>query len=183
MPPSNDSTSQPTTIERLSAGNGQRVRAIRLRALADSPDAFATTFEEAAARPLESWDRQLDQIATFVATAGGGALGLVRGTRHDTLKHTGYLISLWVAPEARGHGIGASLVAAVVRWAKTQGFQRLLLDVGETNAPAIALYTRTGFAPNGKTSTLPPPREHIREIQLEHELRLDPQTRRRESQP
>ena len=181
MPPSNDTT-RSMTIERLSAGNGPRLRAIRLRALADSPDAFATTFKEAAARPLESWDQQLDQIAAFVAIAAGSDVGLVRSTRHDTLEDIGYLISVWVAPEARGQGIGASLVAAVVRWAKTQGLQRLLLDVGETNTPAIALYTRMGFAPNGKTSTLPPPREHIREIQLEHELRLDPQTPRRASQ-
>ncbi len=166
MPPSNDSAPRSTTIERLSAGSGQRLRAIRLRALADSPDAFATTFEEAAARPLESWNRQLDQIATFVATAGGGDLGLVRSTRHDTLPGTGYLISLWVAPEARGRGTGASLVATVIRWAKTQGIQRLLLDVGETNTRAIALYTRMGFMPNGATGTLPPPRDHILEIQL-----------------
>jgi GNAT superfamily N-acetyltransferase len=164
--------SQSPAIERLNAGvgAGERLRAIRLRALADSPDAFATTYEEASARSLASWDRQLEQIVTFVATAGGRDLGLVRGTRHDDRKDTGYLISLWVAPEARGHGIGAALVAAVVTWSKVQGFKRLLLDVGETNAPALALYARLGFAPNGTTSALPPPREHIRELQLAMEL-------------
>jgi len=157
-------------IERLSAGDGERLRAIRLRALADCPEAFATTYEEAAARSLESWGRQLDQIATFVATAGGFDLGLVRGTRHDDREDTGYLISLWVAPEARGQGVGAALVEAVVGWTKEQGLKRLVLDVGERNTPALALYTRIGFVQNGTTSTLPPPREHIREIQLAMEL-------------
>jgi GNAT superfamily N-acetyltransferase len=161
---------QSTAIERLSAGAGARLRAIRLRALADSPEAFATTLEEAAARSLESWDLQLDQIATFVAAAGGRDLGLVRGTRHDQLKDTGYLISLWVAPEARGQRIGAALVAAVVGWAKAQGLKRLVLDVGQQNTAALSLYARMGFVPNGTTSTLPAPREHIREIQLARKL-------------
>ena len=73
---------------------------------------------------------------------------------------------MWVAPEARRHGIGSALVDAVVHWARTLGLRRLLLDVTEGNGPAIALYRRKGFVPNGETGMLPPPREHIREIQL-----------------
>jgi ribosomal protein S18 acetylase RimI-like enzyme len=157
-------------IVRLSAGDGARLRAIRLRALSDSPDSFATTFEEAAARSLESWERQLDEIATFVAVAGANDVGLVRGTLHDQRKDTGYLISLWVVPEARGQGIGAGLVSAVVAWARERRLVRLVLDVGEHNARALALYTRMGFLPNGTTSTLPPPRDPSREIQLAMEL-------------
>jgi hypothetical protein len=38
--------------------------------------------------------------------------------------------------------------------------------VAEGNAPAIARYTKKGFLPNGVVGTLPPPRQHIREIQL-----------------
>jgi len=157
-------------IKRLDVGDGERLRAIRLRALRDTPDAFETTVEEAAARPFDSWDRQLDQLETFVATEGGRDVGLVRGMRHDHFGDAGYLISMWVAPEARRQGIGSALIDAVALWAKTQGFNRLLLDVGETNLPAIALYTRKGFAPNGEVGTLPPPRDHVREIRLVMQL-------------
>ena len=159
--------SQPTKIERLSAGDGERLRAIRLRALHDAPDAFATTLEEAAAEPLENWERQLQQVAAYVATAGGCNMGLARGARHDRLSDTGYLLSMWVAPEVRRQGIGADLVQAIVRWARTEGLKRLLLDVAEGNLPARALYTQQGFEPNGTCGTLPPPRQHVREIQLE----------------
>ena len=107
--------SQPATIERLIAGDGQRLRAIRLRALRDAPDAFGTTVEEAAAEPLESWERQLQQVDAYVATAGGCDLGLARGARHDRWSDTGYLLSMWVAPEVRRQGIGADLVQAVIR--------------------------------------------------------------------
>ena len=41
-------------IERLALDEGLRLRTIRLRALADAPDAFGSTYAEVAARPLES---------------------------------------------------------------------------------------------------------------------------------
>ena len=156
----------PLTIERLGAGDGVRLRAIRLRSLRDAPDAFATTLEEACAWAADNWNRQLEQLATFVASARGSDLGLVRGALDGQFRDTAYLISMWVAPDARRQGVGSALVDAVVQWARTQGSRRLLLDVGEANAPSIALYTRKGFVPTGERGTLPPPRDHLREIQL-----------------
>jgi GNAT superfamily N-acetyltransferase len=153
-------------IERLAVGAGARLREIRLRALKDAPDAFASTFDEAASRSLESWERQLEQLATFVATSDGCDVGLVRGAFHDHIKDTGYLISMWVAPEARRRGVGSDLVDAVIEWARGQGLNRLLLEVAETNAAAIAFYARKGFVPNGVHGQLPPPRDHIRESQM-----------------
>src|SRR5579872_1123895 len=153
-------------IERLTADDGLRLREIRLRALQDAPEAFATTYEEAAARAAESWDRQLEQLPTFIARLAGRDVGIVRGAPHNERSDTGYLISMWVSPEARRQRIGSALVDAVVNWAKNQSYQRLLLDVAEGNASAIAFYERTGFVPTGEFGTLPPPREHIREIQM-----------------
>jgi GNAT superfamily N-acetyltransferase len=140
---------EPARIERLVAGGGPRLRAIRLRALADAPAAFSTTYEQAAARPRAEWESQLERMATFVATADGADVGLVRGIQHDQLANAGYLISMWVAPEARRQGVASALIGTVVQWARAQGWNRLVLEVGETNAPAIALYARAGFAADG----------------------------------
>ena len=41
---------------------------------------------------------------------------------------------------------------------------RVLLEVGEANAPAIALYTRKEFVPDRQQNTLQ--RDHVRQIQL-----------------
>jgi ribosomal protein S18 acetylase RimI-like enzyme len=153
-------------IDRLRAGDGERLRAIRLRALRDAPDAFATTYEEAAAVGPENWNRQPEQLATFVATERGTDLGLVRGALPNHPEGAAYLVCMWVAPEARRQGIGSALVDAIVQWARAQGVTRLLLDVSEVNEPAIAFYTRKGFVPTGEVGALPPPREHIREIQM-----------------
>ena len=157
-------------IQRLAAHEAPRLRAIRLRALTESPDAFATTCDEAAALPPESWAAQLQSMATFLALVDGEDVGLVRGAPDEARTDAAWLISMWVAPEVRGRGVGEALVAAVVEWARASGARRLLLDVGDHNRPAIALYARMGFEPNGTTGSLPAPRRHIREHQ--RELRL-----------
>ena len=157
-------------VERLIAGDGQRLRAIRLRALQNAPDAFGTTLGDAAAQLPESWERQLKRLPTFVAIVDGSDVGLARGAFHDDLIDTGYLLSMWVAPAERRQGIASMLIDAVVDWARTSGLKRLILDVAMGNAPATALYIRKGFVPNGVSGTLPHPREHIREVQLEMTL-------------
>lgn len=161
---------QPANIEYLGAGNGERLRSIRLRALQDAPDAFATTHELAVSWPPEIWEQQLENLATFVATLQGEDVGLVRATPHEDLNNAAHLISMWVAPDVRRQGIGSALVAAVFDWARTQGFSRLFLDVVETELPAVALYSRNGFAPSGQVGALPQPRDHVREIQMIREL-------------
>jgi GNAT superfamily N-acetyltransferase len=157
-------------LERLSAEEGPRLRAIRLRALLDAPDAFGSMFEETAGRPAASWLKQLQDLPTFVAVRDGLDVGMVRCARDEAAFETAWLISMWVAPEVRRTGVGGELVDAVIEWARSNGVNRLLLDVADHNASAIALYIGKGFEPNGHVSTLPPPREHIREHQ--RELRL-----------
>jgi ribosomal protein S18 acetylase RimI-like enzyme len=76
---------------------------------------------------------------------------------------------MWVAPEARGHGVGEQLILAVKDWARSAGHARLLLDVADGNLPAVALYERMGFEPTGEIGSLPPPREHV----AEHRRALD----------
>ena len=77
---------------------------------------------------------------------------------------------MWVAPDSRCQGVGSALVDTVVGWARTKRLKELFLDVAEANAPAIALYMQKGFVSTGKLATLPPPREHVREIQLVRSL-------------
>lgn len=165
-----ESRASPINIERLAVDEGLRLRTIRLRALADAPDAFGSTYDEVAARPLNSWTAQLQEIATFVAVVDGEDVGLVRGARDNLLPDAAWLISMWVSPAVRGQGVGEALIDAVVEWARVSGARRVLLDVGDHNQPAIALYARKGFEPNGAIGSLPSPRSHIREHQRELQL-------------
>jgi GNAT superfamily N-acetyltransferase len=157
-------------IQRLTPNEGERLRAIRLRSLGEAPDAFASTFQETAARPPENWRQQLEHLATFVAVLDGVDVGIVRGTHYDGKPGTAILLSMWVAPETRGKGAGEALIDAVVDWARSHGFVRLVLEVADDNARAVALYARKGFEPTGETSALPEPRDHIREHERAMEL-------------
>lgn len=158
-------------FEQLTAGDGPRLRSIRLRALRDAPDAFGATLEEASALAMETWSTQVVELPTFVAVKDDNDVGLVRCARDQSRIDTAWLISMWVAPDVRRTGVGAALVDLVIEWARTNGISRLLLDVADLNAPAIALYERKGFKPNGDVGALPAPRQHIREHQRELRLR------------
>ena len=157
------------SIERMHPDGWERVRAVRLRALADTPDAFGTTLAESEAMPVERWRERLEAEAdaTFLASDRAGDIGLVVGRPWEFSEDPGAvgLFAMWVAPEARGRGVGGALVDAVVDWAKHSGYARVFLDVADQNAPALALYESKGFVPTGKTATLPEPRQHV----LEHE--------------
>lgn len=144
------------------------MKAIRLEALRDAPDAFLKTYEEERLYDDALWiGRMGDPVAHFVARDAGRDVGLVVGAPYDA--DLG-LFGMWVHPDARGQGAGDGLVEALIAWATSSGAARLVLDVADENRPAIALYARHGFEPTGVTARLPPPREHILEHQRARQL-------------
>ena len=56
---------------------------------------------------------------------------------------------LFVAPHARGRGVGTRLIAAVAERARAAGSREVLLDVVDGNR-AHGLYEREGFEPSGR---------------------------------
>ena len=55
------------------------------------------------------------------------------------------LISMWVAPKARGQRVGDTLISEIESCAHTATYARLLLLVKADNPAAIRLYERNGF--------------------------------------
>jgi len=153
-------------IARLTLDDAERFRKIRLASLWESPEAFGSTYQQMASLPSEAWPEQLRNLPTFVAVQDGQDAGVIRSAMDPGQPDTAHLISMWVAPEARGHGVGGALVDAVADWARSQGLKQLALDVIDDNEPAIALYRRTGLKPTGESNAFPPPREHIVEIRM-----------------
>jgi len=156
------------SIARLQPAEWERYRTVRLRSLRDSPDAFWMTSEEEEAFEDGRWQERLDSAATFVVVQGGVDVGVVTGAAYEGRERVAGLFGMWVAPEARGTGVADVLVDEVVAWARSEGFERLVLDVADENEVAIGLYERKGFLPTGRTAHMPAPREHI----LEHERAL-----------
>ena len=89
--------------------------------------------------------------AVLVARDGSSLSGLVTGTRGGHPARRGVIdIGIGVRADHRGQGIGFALLAALEAWAHGAGCHRLQLHVVTTNAPAIALYRKAGFAIEGK---------------------------------
>lgn len=158
-------------VERMGPEGWERVRAVRLRALSDAPDAFGMTLAEEEAKPPEGWRARLAdrETATFLAVEPGRDVGLIVSRAYEGQPGAAGLFAMWVAPECRGRGMAQALVEAVVAWARSMGFGRVLLDVGDRNADAIRLYARNGFEPTGVTGCVSPDRAHL----LEHQRALD----------
>ena len=62
----------------------------------------------------------------------------------------GYISNVAVHPAARRRGIGDALIDALAAKAEELELAFLTLEVRESNAPAIALYSKHGFHPVGK---------------------------------
>lgn len=146
------------------------VRALRLAALADTPDAFCATHAEEAALPESAWRDRLTatDVVNLVARSASEPVGLTVVQLWGSGEVAG-VASVWVAPGGRGHGVGDALLEAALAEARARGYRRAVLEVGDHNVPAQRLYARHGFRPTGVTSTLPPPRTHV----AEHELAVD----------
>ncbi len=55
------------------------------------------------------------------------------------------ILTIAVAPSARGQGLGRAVLEAVTEQASARKAERLLLEVAIDNAAALALYKRSGF--------------------------------------
>lgn len=146
-------------IRRIQPHEGLRFRAVRLRALADSPAAFGSTYEETAARPEAYWEYRArlgaagEESLIVVAEEGDLWAGVVGGFREEGAMIS--LISLWVDPAYRGQRLATMLVDQVVAWARHLHGAGVSLWVTEENAVARALYRCYGFRETGTRMEMP----------------------------
>lgn len=145
-------------IRRIRPGEGGRLRAIRLTALSDAPEAFGETLEEARALSDAEYEAR--------ARAGAeGRTGVFLVAETDLREWVGMvggldagrrleLVSMWVAPGHRRRGLARSLIRALLDWASARGVPDVHLFVGDVNEPAKALYASMGFVPSGRTKPL-----------------------------
>ncbi len=131
-------------------------RDLRLRALADSPDAFGRTLAEEQGRSDAEWSSRLTSEADsswdlpLVAEVDGEPIGLAWGRIERSNPDVANLYQMWVAPSHRRLGAGQMLLDAVIAWAKAKNANYLDLGVTCGDSPAMRLYTRAGFEPVGQ---------------------------------
>jgi len=129
-------------------------RRVRLEALAGAPEAFASTLSQWQSAPEDRWRQRLSAVPfNVVAVVDGMTVGQASGTELDAGRVE--LISVWVAPGARGTGVGDALIAAVKDYAGEAGANVVRLSVRRRNEPAIRLYERSGFVASDEPGDAP----------------------------
>ena len=134
-------------LQRISSDDWPLWREVRLEALREAPYAFSSLLAEWMGKgdTETRWRARLDAVpCNLLAIVESRPVGQVSGTAIDDAGQV-ELISLWVAPEQRGQGVGAALIEGIVHWGVEQGARRIVLSVKRSNAGAIAAYERAGF--------------------------------------
>lgn len=172
-------------VRRVRTDDWREQRRLRLEALKDSPTAFVTQYDDAAAEPDTHWRNRTrdsatgNSVATFVAVAGDGFVGMATGLVEDDTTGAqspaaagAHVVGVYVTPQWRGTRVAEELVAAVVAWAEQDvRADRIRLFVMETNERAAAFYRRVGFVRTGNTMDYPPDPTY-----QEHEMVYRPST-------
>jgi ribosomal protein S18 acetylase RimI-like enzyme len=137
-------------VRRFAAEDAESFREIRLEALRTTPEAFGSTFEAEEGHGLEWFAERMNNGNMFGAFLEGRVVGMVGLLVEKGLKeaHKGMLVSMYVRPEARRHGIGRLLVEAVIEFARGR-VELVRLAVVSDNESARRLYEQTGFVEYG----------------------------------
>jgi len=138
-------------VRRIGIDDWRLWRKLRLDALAEAPYAFGSTLADWQGKGDTEirWrgrlaDVPLNIIAEWRKTSAGMASSTAPNAEGSV-----ELLSMWVAPFARGRGVGDLLVNAVMEWAREQQASKVVLAVFEGNERALALYRRHGFVDAG----------------------------------
>jgi ribosomal protein S18 acetylase RimI-like enzyme len=146
-------------------------RDIRLEMLEDAPDAFWYTYADEAVYDEADWRERIEGAWLVQARDADGVVGSAGLGSHWEPERatTATLFGLYVAPRVRGRGVGEALIQAVLDEARQLGKTEVVLEVGNHNEGAIALYERCGFVRTGATQAHPR-RDDIRELEMVHRL-------------
>jgi ribosomal protein S18 acetylase RimI-like enzyme len=142
-------------VRALAPSDAPAFQALRLRGLQECPEAFASSYEEEAGTPLSDIESRLQpkpDSAVFGAFEGSELRAVVGLQRESMAKlaHKAFIWGVYVAPEARGAGVGTLIMSHALRHAASNLMARQVnLGVNTKNIAAVALYRKLGFVEYG----------------------------------
>lgn len=125
-------------------------RTLRLRSLADSPDAFGSTLEREQAFTEADWRDRLESVPVVAFVEGTPA---AMGGGYRIRPGWVQVVAMWTDPVFRGRGLARLVLAEIVRTARAEN-RRLVLDVAHGNSAARTAYEQFGFVATGRSAPL-----------------------------
>ena len=141
-------------VRQVERADWAALRAIRLEALSDSPEAFGSTLSDTQVLTARQWKAKIATLLYFLVERDGQVVGMVSGGFNDGYPGTRWLYGMYVTPSERGTGTAALLVGAIADWAKSEGVDELYLHVTTSVARARAFYEKVGFRATGEHFTM-----------------------------
>ncbi len=151
----------PDGLRRLSPDDWAVLRDVRLRALADSPDAFGSTLGREQGLDEKEWRRRLVR-PVWVVEANGRPVAMA-----GAFSSEGMLMvwGMWTDPGHRRRGYARALLDALVGEAVADG-RLVSLHVNLANPGARAFYESYGFVGTGELEPLRPGSDQQIELML-----------------
>ena len=144
-------------VRQLFEADATAYRALRLRLLQVSPDAYGSIYAEEIKRPVAQTVDRLrahsdPEVGFTLGAFDPDLVGMVTVLREQgpKIRHKGSVFAMGVTASVRGRGIGRALLTEAIRRAKRlEGLEQLLLTVALPNEPARKLYHALGFVTYG----------------------------------
>jgi ribosomal protein S18 acetylase RimI-like enzyme len=133
-------------VRALRGEDWEAFRQVRLAALKESPEAFASTFDAEVDYDEDFWRLRLSRSERLLATDGDEAVGVVSLGQAEE-DGVAELFGMWVSPARRGTGVAWQLTEAAARHARAAGRRALKLWVSTDNGRAVAFFSSFGFRP------------------------------------
>lgn len=144
------------TIRKVEPSDLDAFWQLRLKALADHPEAFGSDYATSKASGPSYTERGyfeggIDSL--FAAFSADGELVGQAGTFAEGGKrsHIAHIISVYVHPDHRGHRIGASLVQKCIDHLRSfSAITSIRISVTASNNSALRIYVQLGFVAWGE---------------------------------
>ena len=146
-------------LRRLGPDDWEVLRDVRLRALAESPDAFGSTLDRERDFPEKEWRRRLVRPVYAVVVDGRPVAMAGAFTEDGRVQVWG----MWTDPAHRGRGHARTLLDVLLADAVADG-RPVSLHVNTANRGARTAYERYGFVGTGELEALRPGSEQRIEL-------------------
>ena len=123
-----------------------RLRALRLAALKDTPDAFGAKHEDEVNKPILEWQGRLKNTHWCFVVSDGVDVGLLAVDRAEKDRNSDcWLSSWWIKDEFRGSGIPKLMLTWLEQLCRENNWKKIGLGVWPENIRAINAYKKLGF--------------------------------------
>ena len=132
--------------------DAQAIAAIYAWHVANGTATFDTAAPDVAAWAGKIADCAVRQFPFLVAERSGEAVAYAYATRFRDRAAYAHTCedSIYVAHDARGRGIGAALLPALIAAARGAGFQQMIAVIGGGEPASVALHGKCGFVHAGR---------------------------------